>query len=170
MERNRNSGQTAHKVIVTENLMNQIGIASDEPVVCTVLNGVALLHKESMSTLEKLSLAKELLNYAYEDVLDEIKEQCGECDDCTESCPYKDMVYGTEVELGDHLLSRAGIPKNAPLYPEVRPDGSIVIRSAEGIPCLQNVPEEICIFWSDNDICWGALDALIHAEAASNGR
>ena len=168
MAENMSYQQVTPEVIISANLMNKIGIAPDESAGYTVVDKVVLLLKERMTTLDRIHLANHLLAYVYDSLLGDIEEQCGQCDGCTQNCVYQERVSNQGINISKSLRARAGISEDVPLYSEIREDGSIVVRSAEGVPCLENVPEEIREYWSCEGICWSALDALIQAEAAED--
>lgn len=65
MAENTSYQQVTPEVIISANLMNKIGIAPDESAGYTVVDKVVLLHKERMTTLDRIHLANHLLAYVY---------------------------------------------------------------------------------------------------------
>lgn len=171
MKENHSYHRVLPEAIISENLMTKIGLATDKEGEYTVLDGVMLLHKKEMTTLEKIQLAAKLMDFVYDELLGEIEELCGECDACECSaaeCPFIEEALDDGIEISECLRKSAGIPEDAPLCADTKGDGSIIIRSAKDVPCIQSIPREIRDYWG-NSICWAALDALIKAEADRNG-
>ncbi len=168
MAENMSYQQVTPEVIISANLMNKIGIAPDESAGYTVVDKVVLLHKERMTRLDRLRLAERLITFAFEELIGSIEKECGGCEGCMENCPYQMAATGEDVSVCAGLREMARIPQDAPLYPAIGKDGTIVIRSAKKVPCIQSIPQMVKDYMADA-VCWGTLAELIEKEATCNG-
>lgn len=169
MNKNKNFEQMTPEILVSSELKSRLGIAPDAKLGCFDLDCAILMHKEPMTSKEKIELAASLVDCAAL-LLEETDEEDCMCDGCTEDCPSMDHVIWNELSLPVEFLHQAGIPEGAPLSAEIAKDGSIVIRAEEEAPGTQELTPDMIGLMRDV-IFRGMLTALADLDAeAGNDR
>ncbi len=132
------------------------GLCTDKALEYRTLPGALVAFKKQMTMLELVNAANSLQTLA-DELFCVLCDVCGDCEHCSEECPYSTADFEMELDLPEPLLERAGIPRGAKLFATAT-DGGVLICPAEKMPSLQSVPGELMEQIISCDVCPGELE------------
>lgn len=132
--------------------------------------GAVVLLKKRMTAMEVLTAVESLSTIA-SDLLTELLNSCGPCDECQdEGCPYAD-AGGESISLPSYLREEAGIAPDAKLCAEVNEgEKTVMIYATDHKHDLSDVPDGLLPLLECLGVCLGELEEkLITGEVVYHG-
>ena len=189
MKNNQKENEQALQIPI--DIQQRCGFADAETLAVTAAEGVCVIHKGEMTTLELIRVIAALSELA-SDMTVLLAGACGLCNNCEDENPETNKKSGCnhtpaawvadcslcrdlldenqDIRIPDYLLEEAGIPKGTRLKAYTDDDsGEITVVKADIQQDIRDVPACILSVLAQNGICLAALDELIMQESIIYG-
>lgn len=172
-------------------IQQHCGFADVESLSAVSAEHVCVIHKGEMTALELAHVITTLSDLA-SDMTVQLAAACGFCDNCgnknlktgakggdntpaqwvAECALCRELLEeGTQIELPDHLLEEAGIPKDAKLEAYAHEgNGEITVMAADIQQDISDVSPHILSVLAKSGVCLARLDELIMLEETVYGK
>ena len=141
--------------------LKDVEVTDGEEIEITILENAVVGMKANMNVMELIKVAEGLKNLS-EELIVNLAEICGRCEDCSYCERYEEY---DEIIVPDYLLEEAGIPSDAKLCAYTEEDsGEITVIEADYDYDISDIPQFVIDVFERSGICIRELEERLIME------